>query len=145
MGAGGVILPTERQVQRGILKMLGACFPSVFVTAIPNGAHLAGNATARFKQMGAMKGDGLKVGFPDLLILWSPGKGCCIETKRPKLGRLSDPQKAVHERLRQVQWPVATISSIDDAYMFLRSLGAPWNEVDPRINPVADEYHPRWP
>ena len=142
MGAGGAIIPTERQVQRSILKMLGACFPTAFVTAIPNGAHLAGNATARFKQMGAMKGDGLKVGFPDLLILWSPGTGCCIETKRPKLGRLSEAQIKVHERLGEVHWPVATVSSVDDAYTFLRSLGAPWSGVDPRLNKVADEYHP---
>jgi hypothetical protein len=118
-------LPTERQVQRQILHMMGSCFRDCFVTHIPNGAHLAGNEQARFKQMGGLKGDGLKVGFPDLLCLWAPGKGCLIEVKRPKRGRLSDEQKAVHERLRSIAWPVATVTSIDEAYSFLRYCDAP--------------------
>jgi len=45
-------VPTERQVQRAILDMMGIAFPDVFVTHIPNGAHLAGGDEARFKQMG---------------------------------------------------------------------------------------------
>lgn len=120
-----VELPTERQVQRSILTMCGTCFPDVFVTAIPNGAHLAGNDTARFKQMGALKGDGLKVGMPDLLCLWRPGKGALIEVKRPKTGRLTDEQKAVHARLSSIEWPVATVTSQDEAYAFLKACGAP--------------------
>jgi hypothetical protein len=117
--------PTERSVQRAILAMAGVCFRDVFVTAIPNGAHLAGSDTARFKQMGALKGDGLKVGFPDLLCLWHPGKGCMVEVKRPKIGRLSDNQERVHERLRSLEWPLATVTSVDEAYAFLRQCGAP--------------------
>jgi hypothetical protein len=119
------ILPSERQVQRAILSMMGTSFRDVFVTAIPNGAHLAGNDTARFKQMGALKGDGLKVGMPDLLCLWSPRDGCFIEVKRPKLGVLSDNQKAIHARLIELCWPVATVSSSEEAYTFLRQCGAP--------------------
>jgi hypothetical protein len=52
-------LPTERQVQRAILAMAGTCFRNVFITAIPNGAHLAGDRVARFKQAGALIGDGM--------------------------------------------------------------------------------------
>lgn len=118
-------LPTERQVQRAILDMCGVCFPDVYITAIPNGAHLAGNETARFKQMGAMKGDGLKVGFPDLLCLWATGKGCSIEVKRPKKGRLSGDQIACHDRLYGVGWPVKTVTSPEQAYEFLITCGAP--------------------
>jgi hypothetical protein len=117
--------PTERQVQRAILQMAGTCFRDVFITAIPNGAHLAGSDVARFKQMGALKGDGLKVGMPDLLCLWSPCDGCFIEVKRPKTGRLSDEQKAVQERLVALCWPVATVTSPEEAYRFLRACGAP--------------------
>lgn len=120
-----VALPTERQVQRAILDMAGLCFPDVYITAIPNGAHLAGNDAARFKQMGALKGDGLKVGFPDLLCLWAPGKGCSIEVKRPKKGRLSGDQIAVHERLWLIEWPVKTVTSPEEAYAFLIQCGAP--------------------
>lgn len=125
MGAGGSILPTERQTQRAILQMCGLSFPDVLIFHIPNGAHLAGNATARFKQIGALKGDGFKPGVPDLLCLWSPGDGCFIEVKRPKLGRLSDEQKAIHARLFELCWPIATVSSVEEAYRFLRQCGAP--------------------
>jgi hypothetical protein len=105
--------------------MAGMCFRDVFITAIPNGAHLAGNDTARFKQMGALKGDGLKIGMPDLLCLWAPGTGCFLEVKRPKLGRLSDEQRAVHEKLSTLDWPVATVTSQEEAYAFLLACGAP--------------------
>jgi hypothetical protein len=105
--------------------MAGTCFRGVYITAIPNGAHLAGDDTARFKQMGALKGDGLKTGFPDLLCIWHPGKGCSLEVKRPKLGRMSEDQERVHERLRSLEWPVATVTSQEEAYMALRAFGAP--------------------
>lgn len=117
-------IPTERQVQRSILSMCGTCFRDVFVTAIPNGAHLAGDAQARFKQMGAMKGDGLKVGMPDLLVLWKGG-GCFIEVKRPKTGKLSIDQMAIHLVLQSMEWPVATVTSDQEAYDFLVKCGAP--------------------
>lgn len=120
-----VALPTERQVQRAVLAMCGVCFKDVFITAIPNGAHLAGNDTARFKQMGALKGDGLKIGFPDLLCLWKPRSGALIEVKRPKLGRVSDDQRAMHDKLNALGWPVAVVTSQDEAYEFLIGAGAP--------------------
>ncbi len=106
-------LPTERQVQRAILAMRKICFPRVIVLHIPNGGHLAGSATARFKQMGALKGDGLLPGTPDLLFLWSPAKGAFMECKRPKLGRLSEAQVDVHARLAEIRWPVATVTSVE--------------------------------
>ncbi len=122
-------LPTERAVQRQILAMCGRCFPDVFITAIPNGAHLAGGDVARFKQMGALKGDGLKVGFPDLLLLWPHGKGALIEVKRPKLGKLSDAQTALHARLSAVGWPVTVVTTEEEVFRLLRFCGAPWNGV----------------
>lgn len=124
---GKPILPTERQVQRGILKMAGLCFPKVYITAIPNGAHLAGNDQARFKQMGALKGDGLKVGFPDLLCLWAVGKGALIEVKRPKLGKMSPDQSAVHMILMDLGWACSVVTSETEAFEFLRDCGAPWS------------------
>lgn len=142
MSSGGAVPPTERQIQRSILSMCGVAFPAMFVTHVPNGAHLAGSATARFKQMGALKGDGLKPGFFDLLCLWSPGKGASIEVKRPKLGVVSDAQKQMQDTLNRVQWPNIITSSVDEAYTFLRSQGAPWSGVDPRVNKTPDEFHP---
>ena len=125
MAGGAALPPTERQVQRSILQMAGTCFRDVLIIHIPNGAHLAGNTVARFKQMGALKGDGFKPGVPDLLCLWSPGDGCFIEVKRPKLGRISDEQRAMQQRLIDLCWPVATVTSPEQAYSFLRECGAP--------------------
>lgn len=119
------LLPTERQVQRAILKMCGTCFPDVYITAIPNGAHLAGDTVARFKQMGALKGDGLKVGFPDLLCLWDPGRVAFMEVKRPKMGKLSAEQSAVLLRLHVMGHDCRVVKSTEDAYAFLRQCGAP--------------------
>lgn len=127
-------LPTERQTQRSILQMLGLVFPETFVTHVPNGAHLAGNDAARFKQMGALKGDGLKTGFPDLAIYWNHGHAL-IEVKRPGCAkRLSPDQKAVHARLEELGWPVAVVTSPSEAFTFLRERGAPctvreWREA----------------
>jgi len=135
-------IPTERQEQRAILRMIGTCFPQVFCTAIPNGAHLAGDRTARFKQMGALKGDGLKVGFYDLLLLWAPGKGGSLEVKRSKGFRISPEQVAMAETYDRLGWNNAVVHSVDEAYMRLREWGAPWNGVDPRVIRTADAYHP---
>lgn len=122
--AGGITQPTERQVQRQILAMLGACFPEVLAHHSPNGAHLAGSSVQRFKQMGALLGDGVKKGWPDLIVLWRGG-GALLEVKRPKTGRLSDEQKALHARLEAIGWPVATVTSAIDAHAFLKGCGAP--------------------
>jgi hypothetical protein len=118
-------VPTERQVQRSILAMMGRLFPRVFVTHIPNGAHLAGGDTSRFKQMGALKGDGLKPGFPDLACYWNHGHAL-IEVKRPGCGsHVSDAQRSVHATLAECGYPVAVVTSADEAMQFLIERGAP--------------------
>lgn len=116
---------SERQVQRSILKMAGVAFPFVFIAHVPNGAHLAGNAQARFKQMGALKGDGLKPGFADLICLWR-GKGLLLEVKSAT-GRLTDSQKELFPRLEAVGWPVTVVRSDVEAYRALKEAGAPWS------------------
>lgn len=119
-------LPTERQVQRAILQMAGTCFRHVLIHHSPNGAHLAGNSSARFRQMGALLGDGMKPGWPDLTCVWGGGVAF-IEVKRPKLGKLSIQQEGIHEILRGFGWPVATVTSQEEAFEFLKSCGAPCN------------------
>jgi hypothetical protein len=118
------VVPTERQVQRAILEMCGACFPDVYIHHSPNGAYLGSNPRDRAIRGGALKGDGTKAGFPDLICLWSGG-GAFIEVKRPKNSTVSDDQKAAHERLRGLQWPVAVVKSPEDAHAFLKACGAP--------------------
>ena len=123
-------LPTERQVHRAILQMIRLCFPMAITHHSPNGAHLAGGSTARFRQMGALLGDGMLKGFPDILVLWPHGRGCLIEVKRPKLGRLSHEQRELHARLDSIGWRVATCTSVVEAYAFLQACGAPWSGAE---------------
>ena len=104
--------------------MIRVCFPACLTHHSPNGAHLARASTARFKQMGALLGDGMLRGFPDILVLWPHGRGALIEVKRPKLGRLSYEQKVLHEKLQSIGWPVAVCSSVDAARSFLTEGGA---------------------
>lgn len=116
--------PTERQVQREILRMCGTVFPSALIHHSPNGAHLAGNDTARFKQMGALLGDGLKKGFPDLIVTWNHGVGF-LEVKRPKLGKVSDAQEAIHATLRDQGHRVAVVTSAIEAQVCMLEWGVP--------------------
>lgn len=117
--------PKERAVQRSILKMAGIAFPDVLIHHSPNGAHLAGNDQARFKQMGALLGDGLKKGFPDLICVWNRGVAF-LEVKR-KGGRLSTDQVAMHARLSALGHDPAVVTSAAQAFAFLRDRGAPTN------------------
>lgn len=119
--------PSERQVQRAILKMAGICFPRVLIFHVPNGAFLAGNEADRKRQMGILLGDGLKPGMPDLTCLWN--HGCAfIEVKRPgSEGRISDAQEQMHAQLESYGWHVAVVTSASQAFDFLKAEGAPTN------------------
>jgi hypothetical protein len=129
MSRGGELpAPTERQIQRASLEMIRTCFPRVLYhhSAV---TLLSGTPKQRGMQMGAMKGDGFKVGFPDIICLWPVRTGCLIEFKRPKGGVVSDKQDEMHKLLVEIGWPVRVCKSVDDAYAFLRESGAPWNGV----------------
>lgn len=118
-------LPTERQVQRAILKMCGVCFKDVLIHHSPNGTKLAGSKLDRKIAGGILKGDGCKTGWPDLQFVWAPGKAAFAEVKRPKEGRLTPEQKAIHGKLIALGFSVATVTSVEEAFDFLRSCGAP--------------------
>lgn len=118
-------LPSERQVQRAILAMAGTCFPDVYIHHSPNGTKLPGSQRDRQVAGGILRGDGMKAGWPDLECVWSPAKVAYIEVKRPKIGFLSDNQIAVHNKLRDLGFPVTTVNCAEDAYLFLKECGAP--------------------
>jgi hypothetical protein len=125
-------VPSERQVQRAILQMAGLCFPDVLIVHVPNGSHLSGDDRARAMQMGALKGDGLKVGFPDLACYWNHGH-CLIEVKRPG-GKVSPGQEAMHADLAGKGYRPAVVTSPAEAHAFLVDRGAPcrvknWREA----------------
>ena len=135
-------IPTERQEQRAILKMIGLSFPKVIYhhSAV---TRLVGTPKQRGMQMGALKGDGFKSGFPDLVLLWPAGKCAFLEVKRSKGGKVSPEQAKFHETLVGMGHLIAVVTGTDEAYMTMRRWGAPWNGIDPRLCPVADEYHPQ--
>jgi len=122
------IVPTERQVQRSILSMMGVCFPSVLVHHSPNGGHLAGDREARFKQVGALKGDGMKIGWPDLACVWNHGIAF-MEVKRPGYtpSMVSPQQVKIHDQLAEMGFTPAIVTSPAEAFAFLREKGAPTN------------------
>jgi hypothetical protein len=119
---------TERAVQRAILGMMGVCFPSVLVHHSPNGGHLAGDREARFKQVGALKGDGMKVGWPDLTCVWNRGVAF-MEVKRPgyRPSEVSPQQHEIHARLAELGFAPAIVTSAEEAFAFLKERGAPTN------------------
>jgi hypothetical protein len=125
--------PNERQTQRAILAMLGRSFPRVLVHHSPNGGHLAGDREARFKQVGALKGDGMKTGWPDLTCVWNHGIAF-IEVKRPKFtpSCVSKDQRAIHVTLAEMGFPVAIATCEEEAFQHLRDRGAPWNGIPVR-------------
>jgi|SRR5689334_3566273 len=110
--------------------MIGRSFPRVLVHHSPNGGHLAGDREARFKQVGALKGDGMKVGFPDLACYWNHGH-CLMEVKRPGYtpSCVSDAQRAMHVTLAEMGYQPAIVTCEEEAFQFLRDRGAPWNGV----------------
>lgn len=69
----------ETVLQRAIRKRLAAMgFDSVHV---PNGATLRGTPEERARQMRNLKLDGLRVGFPDLIVYGGEGRIGHIEVK----------------------------------------------------------------
>lgn len=105
--------------------MAGYCFPDVLLCHVPNGAHLSGDDRARGMQMGALKGDGLKIGFPDLIAIWNHGVAF-LEVKRPG-GKISPQQLIMHVRLNELGYTPAVVTSPAEAFAFLKDRGAPTN------------------
>lgn len=119
-------IPTERQVQRSILHMMGYAFPRVLVWHVPNGAFLGEDEKARRRTMGMLLGDGLKPGAPDLACYWNHGH-CLLEVKRPGYSpsQVSDRQIEMHARLAEMGFAPGIVTSPEEAFEFLRERGAP--------------------
>jgi hypothetical protein len=106
--------------------MMGIAFPHVFVAHVPNGAHLAGGKLERVMQMGALKGDGLKNGFPDLVCYWNHGHAL-MEVKRPKYSPsdVTADQLKIHALLAELGYEPAIVTSPEEAFAHLKERGAP--------------------
>ncbi|WP_253284842.1 VRR-NUC domain-containing protein [Ruegeria sp. HKCCD6109] len=75
------------------------------------------------------KAAGQVTGFPDLLILPQAKVGAFFFEIKAEGGRLSQAQKAVHEGLRELGYPVAVVRSIEDAREALIEFGVGFREA----------------
>jgi hypothetical protein len=126
--------PKEDVVQGAILDALARIYPQVWVCSIPNGAFL-GAALAEGRQrseqakrraarhMAKLKWQGLKVGAPDLVLVW-PGAVGFIEVKRE--GEYPSPeQRDIHAILTAKGARVAVCRSIDDLIVTMTAWSVP--------------------
>lgn len=103
---------SERGIQRAIRQYLAQ--RGYMAHHVPNGAFLAGGAKDKARQMALLKGDGLCVGFPDLVVMGSRGRVGFMEVKN-KTGSLSQGQTQVRDWMKRDQHKYAVVRSIDDA------------------------------
>lgn len=123
-------VPTEDQVQRGILAYLAnALPPEAFCTAVNPVPGKTPAAAGRSKALGMV------AGVPDLLIVYD-GRALFIEVKRPG-GRLSEAQGRVHALLWKAGAAVAVCSSVEDVEHVVREWGIRRNRVSSTTPPAA--------
>lgn len=112
----------ERPVQRNIVEFLEAL--GLRVAAVPNGAALGGDLKSRVKRINAMKKDGLRTGFPDLIVYGrKPGQVGVMEVKREVGGGLDEDQEGWRDFFLEVGHPWAMVRGIDDAQAALKTWG----------------------
>lgn len=112
----------ERPVQRGAIRLL--TMHGFEVVHVPNGSHLAGDAVARAKQMAALKADGLRPGFPDLLVFGRrPLQFGVLECKREGKRTIDPDQEDCRSWLEARGWPWALVQVSEDALAAVRRWG----------------------
>lgn len=110
----------ERDLQRGVVKMVKLCFPQVVLAAVPNeqaGASSDPDARARFGA--ARKASGVLTGFPDLIACLPGGRILFLELKAER-GTISTAQLLMHARLAEIGHRVVVVRSLDQAAEALR-------------------------
>lgn len=112
--------PLERAIQRSVIAYLNA--RGIATAHVPNGSVLAGNARQRAMQMNSLKSDGLRIGFPDLILIHTDARVGFMEVKREgeKLGENQIHWRGALERLGH-KW--ACVRSIEDAQETLKEWG----------------------
>jgi hypothetical protein len=113
----------ERSVQVSLKRYLEQVLPGCIVAAVKN-EHQARSddklAVARFHAK--RKAEGVRAGFPDMVIVLPAGRTFYIEVKAPK-GVLSDAQRELHGRMREMGHLVLVAKSIDALRDGLRAAG----------------------
>lgn len=111
----------ESAVQRTIRSYLTKV--GIDSVSVPNGSHLAGDRDARARQMAAMKADGLRVGFPDLILFPRRISSVAFFEIKTEGGKVSDNQAECIAWLQGRGHKVAVIRSIEDAQDTLTEWG----------------------
>jgi hypothetical protein len=117
----------EAALQRTIIQGLRVALPHGWIVAhVPNGGKRSEVEGAIFKAMGVV------AGFPDILIMGvkyfgddEPQPVCCLIEVKAGKGRLSDAQLACHDRLSEMNFPVAVVRSWDETVSWCRAWGLP--------------------
>lgn len=126
----------ENDIQRAIVKYIGAVLPHGIVMAIPN----ASRRTVGGKPMNAAPG--LLPGAPDLVVALPKGRVVWLEVKAPK-GRASSNQITVHGKLNALGHTCAVVRSIEDVQRVFDYLGIETREIRNYANrkPEMDREH----
>ncbi|MEH3107131.1 MAG: VRR-NUC domain-containing protein [Sphingomonas fennica] len=113
-------------MQRGAIDLLAS--HRIDAVHVPNGSHLAGGTVARAKQMAALLRDGLRPGFPDLIVFGRhTGQVGFLECKREGKTALHPVEDAEQvkwrARLEAAGFPWALVQLPEDAIAAVRSWG----------------------
>lgn len=112
----------ERAVQRQIIQLCETL--GVACVHVGNGIPLAGSPIQRAKIIAAMKKDGLRTGFPDLILIGKKrGQVGFIEVKRENGGRLDPDQILWRDKLLDAGHHWALARCCDDVIAALREWG----------------------
>jgi hypothetical protein len=112
--------PLEKTIQRSVLAYLRT--RGIDAVHVPNGSVLAGGPRERAMQVNALKANGMRVGFPDLICIGSEGRVGFMEVKREG-ERLSEAQNHWHGALEFLGHKIATVRSVEDAAETLEQWG----------------------
>lgn len=114
----------ESAIQRDVRRYLA--LRGIESVSVPNGSHLAGDKQARIRQMAAMKADGLRVGFPDLMLFAPFVASVAFIEIKTQTGTVSKEQRECMAWLNSLGHRVAVVRSIGDMADALHEWG--WSD-----------------
>lgn len=87
------------------------------VVHVPNGVKIAGGLKNKYAYINSLKTQGLKKGFPDIIVLAKNSKNevLFMEFKREKGGVLSEEQKKWQFELRSMGYATCVVKGADEA------------------------------
>lgn len=86
-----------------------------------NNGFLIGGGIDKYKYINSLKSQGLKTGFPDIMVLTCNSRRPVVffEFKREKTGKVSDRQREWHTWLKANDYPVFVVTSAEQAVEIL--------------------------